>query len=109
MKTEDFEKGGLMENAAEVETKQPLFSRGLLVVKKGVREKVPFREVVVCLTRHTLGDWGHLDPLDRRHNEDALQRGGRLWSAFRASNGVTFWILTKGDRSLTTVSLPNVH
>ena len=106
MKTENDAKGGVIETAAEVETKPPLFPRGLLVLKKGVREKLPFTEVVAGLTRHTLGDWGNLDALDRRHNENGLHHGGRLWSAFRASNGVKFWILTKGDRSVTTVLLP---
>jgi hypothetical protein len=61
--------------------------------------------VLTALHRHASGDWGDLCPEDMQANSDALQHGGRLFSAY-GSGLHRFWIITKCDRSVTTVLLP---
>ena len=56
-----------------------------------------------------VGCWGELDLEDRRQNELALERGSILVSIFRASNGTRFYVITEGDRSVTTVLLPEEY
>jgi hypothetical protein len=58
------------------------------------------------IIRHQAGDWGDLDADDRKENDLALERGTRLLSAYQASNGTKFWIITERDKSSTTVLLP---
>ena len=58
------------------------------------------------IIRHQSGDWGDLDADDRKENDLALERGTRLLSAYQASNGVKFWIITEADKSSTTVLMP---
>ena len=57
------------------------------------------------LTRHASGDWGELDPHDRRENERSLKHGWRLLSSYPVG-GKTVWIITETDRSVTTILLP---
>ena len=45
----------------------------------------------------------------REANEQALQSGGRLLSAYKASNGRRFLIITEADRSVTTFLLPEEY
>jgi hypothetical protein len=58
------------------------------------------------LQRHQAGDWGELDEHDRQENETALRTGLRLLSAYRATNGATFWIITESSREVTTLLIP---
>lgn len=59
--------------------------------------------------RHVSGDWGDLDEHDLRQNELSLQRGFRLLSAYRLSNGTRIWLITEADRSVTTLLLPEEY
>ena len=45
--------------------------------------------VAECVMRHIRGDWGDIDPQDERTNDEALQNGGRVLSAYRYTAGVT--------------------
>ena len=47
-----------------------------------------------------------LDAEDVQANDRALQSGGGLFSSYRSSRNVKFWIITECDRSVTTVLLP---
>ena len=58
------------------------------------------------LARHVRGDWGEVDTDDCAENNRCIQDGCRLLSAYHASNGVKFWIITEANRVLTTVLLP---
>lgn len=64
-------------------------------------------DIVAALRRHAAGDWGEMDVDDRAVNDDALKFGSRLLSAYRSEAGVTFWVITEADRSVTTVLLPD--
>lgn len=59
------------------------------------------------LHRHLIGDWGDLDEFDRQQNENALQGGCRIFSAYMLVNGTKVWIITEADRSSTCILLPD--
>ena len=83
----------------------PLFPLGPIVATAGAVAEIPILEIHAALDRHAAGDWGGLCEDDRLANERALAEGERLLSSYE-SFGVTFWIITERDRSLTTVLLP---
>lgn len=58
------------------------------------------------LRRHQCGDWGDLSPDDWSANDAALREGSRVLSAFQLGTGVTLWIITEWDRSVTTLLMP---
>ena len=58
------------------------------------------------LGRHLSGDWGDLDPHDRRENEWALKTGARLFSSYAVCPQNKLWIITEANRSSTTILLP---
>jgi hypothetical protein len=58
------------------------------------------------LSRHMQGDWGEVCQEDWQLNDQALNDGDRLLSAYRTLKGVKIWIITEHDRSVTTVLLP---
>jgi len=61
------------------------------------------------LARHAAGDWGEVCQEDQRLNDEALQTGERLLSAYRTSCGDRLWIITEADRSATTILLPSEY
>ena len=60
------------------------------------------------LARHEEGDWGDLDPHDRRENERSLEHGWRLLSSYKVGP-TTVWVITEADRSVTTILLPEEY
>jgi len=53
------------------------------------------------LKRHVRGDYGVIDEEDRRLNDEAIQEGNRILSAYVLKNGERLWIITQADRSST--------
>lgn len=84
----------------------PRFPLGRVVITPNAMQQVPEQDVLVALGRHGRGDWGELDEHDLKENEMSLKEGFRLLSAYRASNGTKFWIISEADRTVTTVLLP---
>jgi hypothetical protein len=60
------------------------------------------------LARHATGDWGDLGTFDRHQNEIALRTGERIFSFYDTPAGKV-WIITKADRSVTTILLPEEY
>ena len=85
------------------------FRLGQTVITPGALEALSHGDVLVALTRHASGDWGDVCVEDRQSNEQALQHGARLLSAYHSTCGVKFWIITEWDRSVTTVLLPEEY
>ena len=81
------------------------FQLGQIVATPNALNHLSQDDIRSGIIRHQSGDWGDLDADDRKENDQALERGTRLLSAYRASNGVTFWIITEADRSATNVEL----
>ena len=90
---------------------QPKFSLGQVVATPGVlsalqeANQTP-REFIV---RHIVGDWGDLDMEDYIENQLSLERGYRLFSAYKLKTGVKIWVITEADRSATTLLLPEEY
>ncbi len=85
------------------------FPLGSLVSTPGALEFVSRDQMLDALSRHIQGDWGDMDAEDREENERSLKQGLRLFSVYRTSGGIKFWIITEADRSATTVLLPEEY
>ncbi len=80
---------------------------GCTVITPNALNRLHPEDVLICLGRHTRGDWGdELCAEDRAENERSLRETGRLFSLYRDRNGVKFYIITECDRSVTTTLLP---
>ena len=82
------------------------FQLGQIVATPNALDHLTQDDIRSGIIRHQSGDWGDLDADDRKENDLALERGTRLLSAYQAGNGVKFWIITEGDKSSTTVLMP---
>lgn len=85
-----------------------------LVVTAGInarmQEDLNFMEHVrACIWRHFKGDWGDMDAEDKATNEESLEGGGRLMSAYAPAEHPKIWIITEWDRSVTTVLFPEEY
>lgn len=81
------------------------FPLGQVVTTANASLRLSTEEVFAALRRHASGDWGDLCPEDNLANINALEHGGRLFSAY-GQGETRFWIITEADRSVTTVLLP---
>ena len=94
-------------NAPPPEVKgEPKFTLGHICITANAAAAVPPNEVLLAVARHAAGDWGNLDAHDRQENERALGSRGRLLSAYQASNGQPFWVITDAGWAVTTLLLP---
>jgi hypothetical protein len=66
-------------------------------------------DLLALLRRHARGDWGDMCEEDLRANDEALLRGGRLFSGYTLPCGRRVWIITESDRSATTFLLPEEY
>lgn len=89
--------------------RRPKFPLGILLATPGVINSVSPAEAMQALIRHEQGDWGDLDAEDKAANDEALEHGGRLLSAYVTVDDVRFWIITEADRSATTLLLPEEY
>ena len=64
---------------------------------------------VVFLRRHIRGDWGDVCKEDWRLNDEAVENGTRLLSAYETFHGVKLWVITEADRSSTCLLLPDEY
>jgi hypothetical protein len=62
----------------------------------------------LLLIRHRSGDWGDLDTYDHKEHELALKHGWRIVSSYPIGEKC-IWIITKTDRSVTTILLPEEY
>ena len=83
------------------------FSLGRLVATPAAMEALERAGMgaLPLLVRHQSGDWGQVDAEDWQINEEAVERGGRLLSAYEAGD-TRVWVITEADRSATTILLP---
>ena len=66
------------------------------------------------INRHVSGDWGVISPADRALNDQALQDGSRIISAYTVAGRQNIWIITdaaddSGRRESTTILLPEEY
>ena len=84
----------------------PKFLLGQIVATPNALNQIPNDEILKAIFRHERGDWGALDPEDLESNENALKKGGRLFSSYHSIQKVKFYIITEWHRRITTVLLP---
>lgn len=85
------------------------FSLGEVVATPGVHDSIPPQEIFKALQKHMSGNWGVICDDDKLSNEEALENGSRLLSAYVSEKGVKFWVITEADRSVTTLLLPSEY
>lgn len=61
------------------------------------------------LARHQRGDWGNLGNEDKEANDQAVKVGARILSKYNEEGGVSFYVITGEDRSITTILLPDEY
>lgn len=81
------------------------FPLGQLVITANAAARLDTVAVHEGLRRHASGDWGDVCPEDASENELSLKEGFRLLSVYGTGER-RFWIITEGDRSVTTVLMP---
>lgn len=96
---------------------QPLFSLGRIVSTPGVLARCKTPHMTACLKQHVCGNWGELCDEDKQANIEAIVDGARILSAYSidplkpvdSGSREVFWIITEGDRSVTTFLLPEEY
>jgi hypothetical protein len=78
------------------------FELGRIVVSAELTAVLDLTVITEALLRHSRGDWGEVSHDGCEANENALIRGGRVWSSHR-SNDIEFRIVTEADRLTTNV------
>jgi hypothetical protein len=86
-------------------TRAVRFPLGQVAITANASLRLSTEQVWTALCRHASGDWGDLCPEDTLANDNAVQQGGRLFSAYGQGRH-RFWVITEADRSVTTVLLP---
>ena len=88
-----------------------LFSPGQIVATPGALALLERLQMspTEFLLRHLRGDWGDLCQEDRQANDAALRDGDRLFSSYQVTPTLKLWIITEGDRSVTTLLLPDEY
>jgi hypothetical protein len=85
------------------------FLLGRVLVTPSVLELVPADLISLWLSRHQNGDWGVISASDWQANNNDLQNGGQLLSAYKNPEGVKVWIITQSDRLTTVILLPEEY
>lgn len=87
---------------------EPKFKLGELVITPTAYRLLfnNFLQADMFLARHLVGDWGNLAKEDKEANDNALLNRGQLFSSYKLPGDNVLLIITEGDRSVTTVLLP---
>lgn len=95
----------------------PKFDPGAVVSTPGALDALQKNACspATLLARHLSGDWGELGCEDQRANDDALNTGARLLSAYALADGTRLWLITEAvsgpdnTRPVTTFLLPEEY
>ena len=88
------------------------FALGRIVMTSGVAELVAsgvIADPMHYVLRHALGDWGDLCDEDKAVNQRALRQGHQLISVYQIGPHTKVYVITEGDRSVTTLLLPSEY
>lgn len=96
---------------------KPLFKPGQIVATPACLRELERagQSLWEFLALHLAGKWGsELDTEDKALNDQGLQDGSRLLSAYVLSTGVKIWLITEaeddhGNREATTGLLPDEY
>lgn len=89
----------------------PLFPLGDVVITTGAKELLDRLSLdpATFIARHVTGDWGELCQADQHENKRAVKNGSRVFSSYTLPENSKIWIITEGDRSYTTILLPEEY
>lgn len=88
------------------------FELGVLVATAAVDAKMKEDKVFKAFVYRSLAryidcDWGDTCAEDKKSNDKALNDGERILAVYTdKKSGVTIWIITEWDRSVTTILFP---
>ena len=85
----------------------PLFAAGAVLSTPGALRATERLGItpLSLLSRHFLGDWGDLGAADKAMNDEAVKNGDdRILSRYNVGDA-SFYAITEGDRSATTLLL----
>ena len=93
------------------------FNLGQIVATPGALEALQRNNTDVrkYLRRHSLGDWGIVCDEDGQLNDQAVQDGSRILSAYLLPDETKLWVITdavidnQGNRQATTLLLPEEY
>jgi hypothetical protein len=92
------------------------FGPGRLLATPGALEALERagQEPLLFVERHVQGDWGEVNAEDGKLNDEAVQDGSRILSAYRTLHGERLWIITEavgddGRRASTCILLPEEY
>ena len=90
------------------------FEMGQVVMTNGICEQIIEDEafgkfVHDSLSRHRECDWGDMADEDLKMNDEAMENGDRIFSAYKPRQGKKIWIITEADRSATTILFPDEY
>ena len=97
--------------------KTMLFDLGPVVSTPGALDAFERTEEIPSdyLARHSSGDWGDLCDEDKEANNEAIQNGSRILSAYHLLDGTKIWVITDAvideehHRQATTFLLPEEY
>lgn len=99
-----------------ISVNKPLFRLGRVVATPGAIEALEQagQHPWEFLSQHVQGQWGELSEDDQSANNQAVQDGSRILSAYTLKTGVKVWVITEatddnGSRSATTILLPDEY
>jgi hypothetical protein len=99
-----------------LDSRHPVFPLGQVLATPGALNAIDEsgQAPAEFLSRHAAGDWGDVGDDDKQLNNDALQDGSRILSAYHTAKGTRLWIITEaaddtGQRSATTILLPEEY
>jgi len=86
------------------------FDTGDIVITQKAYQTLVIRDVFVNLADYAKGIWHTVEPYGRDMNDVAVRKNkDRIMSTYTDARGREFWIVTKADRTKTTVMLPYEH
>lgn len=89
----------------------PKFDLGQVVATPGALAALEQHQIspLTLVSRHVRADFGDIDQQDWQTNLAALRYGNRIVSAYAIAPDVVIWIISEGDRSVTTLLLPSEY
>jgi hypothetical protein len=92
-----------------LQRRRPRFALGQTCATPGALEALEQAGQTASEFFHVVGDWGDVCAEDAQANEQAVDEGGRIMSVYRLRTGVTVWLISETDRSVSTILLPDEY
>lgn len=83
----------------------PSLRVGRAFASRQALSRVSHASLMLALKRHERGDWGEVDPLVWKANDEALWRGSEVVSTYEDERRTRFRVITEPDRSRTRILL----